>query len=203
MALGSAAIGAGGSILSQVVGGIVTSRREKKKAEADERRWQIESDAKRRDRNLDHKIALFSKFLASMEGIQRTEDWAAPRTEATWDSYEQTLNDLREVVEEIGLIAPDVYRHATSTFISFSQLLFAKLDSGYAKGDRAAVRAADTAELSLDFWVELTRIAIRSYISHEDVEWPEQAIAEHERELKGDADTRRSVYLDRAVDVQD
>jgi hypothetical protein len=66
LALGSAAIGAGGSILSQVVAGVITSRREKKKAQADEKRWQLESDAKRRDRSLDHKIALFAKFIASV-----------------------------------------------------------------------------------------------------------------------------------------
>jgi hypothetical protein len=115
LALSSAAIGAGGSVLSQIVGGVIVSRREKKKAEADERRWHIEADAKRRDRSLDHKIELFSRFLAALEGIQRAEAWGSPVSHQDFMAHNQTLDEAQQVLEEIGLIAPDVYRHANAT----------------------------------------------------------------------------------------
>ena len=184
LALGSAAIGAGGSILSQVVAGVITSRREKKKARADEKRWQLESDAKRRDRSLDHKIALFARFMASVQGIERAEAWGNPITHATFMGHSQTLDELQRVVEEIGLIAPEVHRHARAAYVSLNKMLIAKVRTD--KDDQDATKAVSRAEESLGFWIGLTRTAIRSYINHEPVDWPEQAIAEHKRRPKED-----------------
>ena len=46
------------------------------------------------------------------------------------------------------------------------------------------VTTARHAEETLQFWMGNSRSAIRSYINHEPVEWPEQAIAEHNREQR-------------------
>lgn len=178
LALGSAAIGAGGSVLSQVVGGIITGRRERRKAEADEHRWRVESDAKRRDRSLDHKIGLFSRFLATIEGIQRAESWGSPVSHSNFMAYNQTLDEAQQVLEEIGLIAPDVYPHAKATHRSASVMLFAKSHAGYPVGHPVFVTGARNAEETLQFWMIHTREAIRSYINHEPVELPEQALTE-------------------------
>jgi hypothetical protein len=178
LALSSAAIGAGGSVLSQIVGGVIVSRREKKKAEADERRWHIEADAKRRDRSLDHKIELFSRFLAALEGIQRAEAWGSPVSHQDFMAHNQTLDEAQQVLEEIGLIAPDVYRHANATHRSVTTMLFTKVHVGYPIGHPVFVTGARNAEETLRFWMGQTRVAIRSYINHEPVAWPEQALAE-------------------------
>lgn len=182
LALGSAAIGAGGSVLSQVVGGRITSRRERKKAEADERRWRTESDAKRRDRNLDQKIELFSRFLAALEGIQRAEAWSSPVSHADFLAHNQTLDEAQQILEEIGLIAPEVYPHAKATHKSVTSMLFAKLHPGFPVGHPVMVTEARNAEAVLGFWMANTRAAIRSYINHEPVAFPDEALAELKKE---------------------
>jgi hypothetical protein len=98
--------------------------------------------------------------------------------------HSQTLDELQEVVEEIGLIAPEVHRHAKATYVSLNKMLFAKVRTD--KDDQDATKAVSRAEESLGFWIGLTRTAVRSYINHEPVGWPEQAIAEHKRRPKED-----------------
>ncbi|MEC5181265.1 hypothetical protein [Arthrobacter sp. CG_A4] len=183
LALGGAAIGAGGSILAQVTAGIITSRREKKKLITEDKRWQAESDAKRRDRNFDRKVALFSSFLASAQAMERAATWGPPEAYEMLleDSETQTLSEIRKVVEEIGLLAPEVHRHVQSTFAALIKMHagMTRSDSQkYAPANRAAIGAAVQ---DVAFWLGHTRKAIGSYINHENVEWPEQAIAEHKR----------------------
>lgn len=174
--LTSAAIGAGGAVSAQVVGGIITSRREARKAAAEERRWQLESNAKRRDRGLDQKVALFSKFLATVEGIRQAEAWGKPISSRTFYEHDRTLYELNGTLEEIGLVAPDVYKHMKATHDAVGNMLWSKISQEYEQGDPAEVAAARRAEEALQFWMGLTRAALRSYINHEPVVWPEEAI---------------------------
>lgn len=187
LALSSAAIGAGGSVLSQVVGGIITSRREKKKGEAEDRRWRIETDAKRRDRGLEQKLALFSRFLATVEGIKRAELWGTPVSHETFHEYQRSLEELQETVEEVGLVAPEVYPHLKATYVAVGRMLWSKVGSKYEQGDPDAVIAADRAQGSLHFYMGITRTALRAYVNHEPVEWPEQAIAEFKAKQRQEA----------------
>ncbi|WP_156368478.1 hypothetical protein [Arthrobacter sp. Leaf137] len=185
LALGSAAIGASGAIMSQVFGGVIASRREQKKAEADEKRWHIENNAKRRDRQLEHKTQLFTKFLSTAERIkQRSGSWGHAITEETYADARKNLNQLRDLAEEIGLLAPEVYRHASMTYYR-NNLMFVTSTGFLTKEDEKwAAGSIKAAEEDASFWIWETRRAIRSYISHEPVDWPEQAIAERTAERR-------------------
>jgi hypothetical protein len=179
MTLGSAAIGASGAIIAQIVSGFITSKREARQAEADEKRWQIENDAKRRDRQLEHKTQLFTKFLSTAEGIkQRSGDWGHAITQETYADTRKNIEQLRDLAEEIGLLAPEVYRHAAHSYYRIN-LMFLTCTGFLTKEDEAAAaESLEAAEDDANFWIWHTRRAIRAYISHEPVEWPEQAIAE-------------------------
>ncbi|WP_458111194.1 hypothetical protein M1D88_12600 [Arthrobacter sp. R1-13] len=187
LALGSAAIGAGGSIISQAVGGVIASRREQKKAEADEKRWHLENDARRRDRQLEHKIELFTKFLSTVEGIERSEAWGQSMTRDAYLGHTERLDQLRDLVEEIGLLAPEVYRHARTTYMRVRLMFVTKTHYVTQKDDKEAEVSIKRAEEDVAFWIGQSRHAIRSYISHKPVEWPEQAIAERIAERKKEA----------------
>jgi len=184
LALGSAAIGAAGSVLSQAVGGYITGKREKRRADAEEKRWSIESDAKRRDRSLDQKVELFSRYLALIGGIERDEMWGRPVSTEAFMAYNETLDEVQQIIEEIGLIAPELHRFVAITSKRTVGMLFSRFGEKYENGDPGELAAGKRAHEDLQFWIAQTRIAFRSYINHEPVEWPEQAIAEHKAALR-------------------
>jgi hypothetical protein len=185
LALGSAAIGAGGSIISQIVGGVITSRREQKKAEAEDRRRQVENEAKRRDRQLDRKIELLSKFLSAAERAEQTPTWGRPLSSEELQEHDDTLVQLRVSVEEIGLLVPDLYRFADNIYDAVRYMLL-HMVVAESKWEEKSSERIGNAQDYVAFLISLTRVAVRSYINHEPVEWPEHAIAEYHAQRKNE-----------------
>lgn len=187
LALGGAAIGAGGSVLAQIVAGMIASRRENKKTSAEYQRWQAESDAKRRDRNFDRKVELFSSFLASAQAMVQAASLGPSEVYVAVldDSKAQPLEGLHEAVEEIGILAPDVYQHVQSTYAALLKMHFRLIRVDPQRDEIANILAIDAAAKESRFWISHTRVAVRSYMNHEAVKWPEQEIADFMQAFSG------------------
>lgn len=192
LALGSAAIGAGGSIVSQIVGGVITSRREQRKAVVEEERWKLEIEAKRRDRQLEYKTELFGRFLSAAEGTQRDENLGKSINYEQYMEQQVVVTQLRDWAEEIGLLVPEVYRHVKSTYKSVRIMLMQKHLMHVLEASETAPEDLSRREQEVVFWIRQTREAIRSYINHEPVEWPEQLIAERKAEQRKAAPSESS-----------
>ncbi|MET4003905.1 hypothetical protein ABIB48_002643 [Arthrobacter sp. UYCu511] len=185
LALGGAGIGASGAVGAQIVAAIFTGKREKKQAEDTEERWKREAEAKRRDRSLDHKTALFVKFFATMEDVHRFESPSAVLDHDTIRTRFAEMRPVIEAVEEIGLIAPEIYRYVQKTSKLMTDYIFTKLGWGHPQKNSPSHLLAIKQEHALvGGWIHLTRAAVRSYIAHEQVIWPEQAIAELNEKIR-------------------
>ncbi|RAM37694.1 hypothetical protein DBZ45_08830 [Arthrobacter globiformis] len=169
---------------AQIVAAIFTSKREAKKAIADEERWRLENEAKRRDRNLDHKTDLFVRFLAIAESLYQDMAWEGNSiTDEEFHAYQPRLQELREKVEEIGLIAPEVLRHAQVTLRTIGKMLEVKtpfLSFGQARASKDSVREK---EEWVRRWIAMTRDAMTFYINHEPVVFPVDEFTVFEGEL--------------------
>jgi hypothetical protein len=167
LAIGSATIGASGAIVSQVVAGVITGKREQRKADAEAERWKLEADAKRRDRQLDRKIELFGKFLSTSQellALQKKEG-----QEAT-EQRQNAVTKLGSMSEEIGIHAPELYLYARSTYhaalVAILTIAIGKpTDSeGHQEFQARRTRA------SLEFWTRAFRESTRLYVSHEPIQ---------------------------------
>ncbi|WP_426226393.1 hypothetical protein [Pseudarthrobacter sp. DSP2-3-2b1] len=187
LALGGAGVGATGAIGAQIVAAIFTAKREKKKALADEVRWEFDSVAKRRDRNMDQKAALFVRFLSTVQEIERKEAWANVISDATFKSYGEQQDQLEAMVQEVSLIAPDVYRHVYATKKNVSKMLIEKSafrNSMRSEDEKSA--AITNAEKQVQIWLGRTQVAMRAYIDHREVVWPDEEIQlERIAQMKG------------------
>lgn len=194
LALGGAGLGATGAVGAQIVAAIFTAKRENKKALADEARWEFDSQAKRRDRNLDQKTALFVRFLSAVREIHRKEAWANVISDEVFQSYGEEQDQIEAMVQEISLIAPEVYRHAYATKKSLSKMLIEKSAfRNSQRSDDAKQTAITNAEEQVDIWLGRTQVAMRAYINHEEVVWPEEEI---QLEKIAQAKARRSPSQD-------
>ncbi len=166
---------------------IFTAKREKKKALADEVRWEFDSVAKRRDRNMDQKAALFVRFLSTVQEIERKEAWANVISDATFKSYGEQQDQLEAMVQEVSLIAPDVYRHVYATKKNVSKMLIEKSafrNSMRSEDEKSA--AITNAEKQVQIWLGRTQVAMRAYIDHREVVWPDEEIQlERIAQMKG------------------
>ncbi|MDQ0730444.1 hypothetical protein [Arthrobacter sp. B1I2] len=179
LALGSAGLAATGAVAAQIVAAVFTGKREKKKAEAEERRWQIESDVKRRDRNLDHKLDLFARFLSTAESVYQDMAWGTQITDDEFHEYQPRLQQLRELSEEIGIIAPETYKHTNHVLTLIGRML--KIKTPFLSPPiktRADQEAIEEAEQRVTRMIRLTRAAFRSYVSHQPLDWPEKDLKE-------------------------
>lgn len=190
-AFGSAAIGASGAVISQVVAGVITSKRERRKAEADADRWKAEADAKRRDRQLDRKIELFSEFLSTIREIETSDMWSKRKTTGTTrGSQLEAWKKLRLLAEEIGILAPELYDYADIAAATAGRAvmgqMFVDLAAHPANKVSFVVEAWEVTEQreSLSIWARLFRKATRSYISHEPVTPYQDALVTHDEDLQ-------------------
>lgn len=203
LALGSAAIGASGAVLSQVVSGVVTGKREQRKATVDAERWSYEAEASRRDRHLDRKIELFRQFLSTSESMTTSTSralWGRESEESQEDAYRQ----LCSIAEEIGILAPELYDLAQSTAQSAAVLVLASLKKPNVRMARSAEDAEEieaeeedekgqrvnrmmTSSNSLAAWTDIFRAATHAYISHRPIQ-PQQ---EAEAQAKAQAENPR------------
>lgn len=201
MALSSAAIGAGGAIVSQIVAGVITGRRENKKSKTEAERWKLEADAKRRDRQFDHKIELFSKFLAIAEDMGRAGQPFVGSTQDLTDSVKEASKQLKDLAEEIGILAPELFEIAQSTVNAASSFYFGFVSHTLVSKGRTAndvakedsVTRLREARFSLNFWSDAFRDATRSYISHEPILSRMEAAAIHEELMKNERDIESSL----------
>ncbi|MDQ0868991.1 hypothetical protein QFZ70_001464 [Arthrobacter sp. V1I9] len=176
LALGGAGLGATGAVAAQIVAAVFTARRENKKALAEEARWKLENDAKRRDRNLDHKIDLFGRFLSVAESLYQDMAWGTQITDEEFHAYQPRMQELRDKAEEIGLIAPEVFRHTQATLRSIGKML--EIKTPFLWSAKTGKPSIEQAEECVAAWIRLTRGAIRSYINYEPVDWDEKELKE-------------------------
>lgn len=191
IALGSAVIGASGAIASQVVAGFITGRREQRKADADSKRWELEAEAKRRDRQIDRKIEVLSKFLSTAEVV--TGSYRFPKDSIS-ESHERLLGvreELHDLTEEIGILAPELYEFAQETWRRAAALIFRIYQESLYSTSRVldegtkAEMARDVEKIRrrLKIWSDTFREATRSYISHEPIESLESAVGRCEAKM--------------------
>lgn len=190
LAFGSAAIGACGAIISQVAAGVITNKRERIKADADSRQWRADADAKRRDRQLDRKIELFSEFLSTAREVQSSELWLKGRTApAARQSQQDAVRKLRHIAEEIGILAPELYEYADAASSTASDAVLRQMVlemAGIDPDDEVRVEAAKVRQTrkSASIWAKLFRQATRSYISHEPITPYQDALVTHSEDLQ-------------------
>ncbi|WP_050053396.1 hypothetical protein [Pseudarthrobacter siccitolerans] len=178
LAIGSATIGAGGAIISQVVAGVISGKRERRKAQADAERWRVEADAKRRDRQLDRKIDLFGELLTIIEELCM---WLMGREELIDHKAElrqlKAARQLARISEEIGILEPELYEYAKTGHDMALRALTGHWHS-MRKGDLgddseqgvgADAPKADEVLADLSIWADLFREAAHSYVSHQPV----------------------------------
>jgi hypothetical protein len=194
LAIGSATIGASGAIVSQVVAGVITGKREQRKADAEAERWKVDADAKRRDRQMDRKIELFSEFLSTMREFSASDVWL--RKEPTSEMAEGQRHLVRKLglaAEEIGILAPELYDYAESAYKTASNAVMAHNFRKILRGKDGQEARAYVAEVSAEvtevrqsmltsMW--LFRDATRSYVSHEPVTPHSEALAEHKKTIQ-------------------
>lgn len=189
LALSSAAIGASGAVISQVVAGVITGKREQRKASAESERWSVEAEARRRDRQLDRKIELFGQFLSTSESMTSSTYsalWERESEESQLDAYRQ----LRSMTEKIGILAPELYDLAKSTSESAGTLMIAGLRTpniSLSPEDSQAEEKINleqrewvrTATKRLEAWTDIFRAATHAYVSHQPIQTHEEAAAAH------------------------
>lgn len=190
MAVSSAAIGASGAIIAQVVAGVITGRRERTKAEAETERWRSEAEAKRRDRQLDRKIELFTRFLSTGDVLLNPTLWQLEGdTSARSAKRNEASEHLRTMSQEIGILAPELYDHArsvsTSALMAVVTFLIEESDVEQDAEKLPTSKArVDEMRKSFSLWHQAFRKVTHSYISHEAVPAHEDAIEVHKKELK-------------------
>ncbi len=179
------------------MGGVITSRREQRKAAAEDERWRLEIEAKRRDRQLEYKTELFGKFLSTAEGIERTEGgWGKAITHEGLMAKKDVIDQMRDWGEEIGLLAPELHRHAGVTAAKIQGMYVKKLLAHSETALNDARIEIQCAEEDVAFWIRRTREAVRAYMNHEPVVWPEEAIDEHKRAQRESVRFLREAVID-------
>lgn len=104
--IAAAAIGAGGSVLTQVVGLVFTGRRDTKRLRWERGKQQREWEIGRSERFLDLKRQLYGDYLVQVDQLLSYINWedefrSAPRPDEPPDTER-----LRRIQENIGLVAP-------------------------------------------------------------------------------------------------
>lgn len=191
LALSSAAIGASGAVISQVVAGAITGKRERGKADVEADRWKAEADAKRRDRQMDRKIALFSEFLSTMREFSASDVWLRETkiTSEMTEDQRQLVTKLGRAAEEIGILAPELYEYAEAAYRAADYAAIGHVLRGHLQGKGGQEAGADAAgitklreSVSTSIW--LFRNATRSYVSHEPITRHSKALAEYEKSFQ-------------------
>ena len=112
LALGGAGIGATGAIITQIVGGIFTAKREKRKTISDRELWEHEAEAKRRDRSLDQKIEIFTEILALSADLSNDVYFQIAISDELRATFWQQTSSLRSMAQRVSILAPELFGHA-------------------------------------------------------------------------------------------
>ncbi|MFJ6416517.1 hypothetical protein [Paeniglutamicibacter sp. NPDC091659] len=112
LALGGAGIGATGAIVAQIVGGIFTTGREKRKANSDRELWELEAEAKRRDRSIEQKTELMTEILTLAENLISDVYFRSHFDSGVTANQNAQYDELRRSVHRLSILVPEVYPHA-------------------------------------------------------------------------------------------
>ena len=168
LALGSAIIGASGAVASQFVSARLTAKREKQKADADRSRWEADSEARRRDRNLDQKMALFAELLTNADALNMEAFFGIVSDKEKFPELWSRAKRIREQAETISLLAQEVYEHAS--LLAESCVSLVRTRNLESQGADTGAASSKTGEA-----IRIARNAFQEYLGHKPVIPPEVA----------------------------
>ncbi|MBV1778718.1 hypothetical protein KRR55_06275 [Paeniglutamicibacter sp. ABSL32-1] len=169
LALGGAGIGAGGAIIAQIIGGILTAKREKRKAASDRELWEFEAEAKRRDRSIDEKIEVFAAILSVSESLITVIHLEPIFGEQPLSTLRTKLSELQSHVQKLSILVPELFEHADGVFQRCNVMVMITSRSHFLSDRENLHTEINPAHHEADESIKIARAAFQAYVSHKPI----------------------------------